>query len=143
MLTDALKNTDKLLRKFVGTLVGLALLGLIAGCAVAPETQAKINQYNATIPSCSDPGDCERKWAEARRWTLQNSDFPLFTESETRIHASSTLSTSAGVGIIVHREVYGDGYEFLVEVECFTVYGCPDTWDRKLDFNQTLNGAGS
>lgn len=128
-----------LMRCFFGS---LALL-MVTACAVSPETQAKIDEYNRTIPACSSNLDCQTKWAAARAWALEHSDFPIYNESETRIRATSTLTTTSGVGVVVNREGSANNYRFLVEVECFTVYGCPDVWDSKLDFNRTLNALGN
>lgn len=118
-----------------------AMLGaLLSACAVSPETQALIDEYNSTIPSCNSQLDCETKWANARVWVMNNSDFPIYTESATRIRATSTLTTSSGVGVVVTREGSANQYRFLVDVECFNAYGCSDVWQTKLDFNSALNG---
>ena len=114
---------------------------LVTACAVSPETQAKIEAYNNSIPICSATADCAAKWQAARRWALENSDFPILTESDDRIMASSTLMSMRGVGVVVTRETAAGGdYQLLVDIECFSAYGCPDAWDLKLDFNQTVAG---
>ena len=118
----------------------VALASLMTACAVSPETQALIDQYESTIPSCTTQIDCETKWANARNWVRENSDFPIYTESATRICATSTLTTSAGVGVVVTREGSGNQYRFLVDVECLNAFGCPNVWQTKLDFNRALNG---
>lgn len=118
----------------------VALASLMTACAVSPETQALIDQYESTIPSCTTQIDCETKWANARNWVRENSDFPIYTESATRIRATSTLTTSAGVGVVVTREGSGNQYRFLVDVECLNAFGCPNVWQTKLDFNRALNG---
>lgn len=130
----------KTMPKLSGLLAIAALSGLMTACAVSPETQALIDEYERTIPSCSSQIDCETKWANARNWVMQNSDFPIYTESATRIRATSTLTTSAGVGVVVTREGSGNQYRFLVDVECLNAFGCPNIWETKLDFNRTLNG---
>jgi len=126
--------------KLSGMLAIAALTGLLTACAVSPETQALIDEYERTIPSCNSQIDCETKWANARTWVMENSDFPIYTESATRIRATSTLTTSAGVGVVVTREGSGNQYRFLVDVECLNAFGCPNIWETKLDFNRALNG---
>lgn len=121
------------------TLAAAMLAGLVSACAVSPETQAKIDEYNASIPSCDTTLECETMWTAARIWAMDNADFPIYTESETRIRATSTLTTTSGIGVVVNREGSPANYRFLVDVECFTAYGCPNVWDAKLDFNRTLN----
>ena len=94
----------------VPELAALALLLVLPGaCAVSPETQAKIDEFNSSIPQCSSELECQTMWATARRWTLEHSDFPIYTESESRIRATSTLTTSAGTGIVVYREAQNGG----------------------------------
>lgn len=117
----------------------LCLLALSA-CGVTPETQARIDEYNRTIPTCSTSIDCQTKWARARTWALENSDYPIYSESETRIRATSTLTTTSGVGVVVTREGSGNQWRFLVDVECFNAGGCPNLWDARLDFNRAVNG---
>jgi len=127
--------------KPVSLLAGAVFASLLTACAVSPETQAMIDEYERTIPSCSSQLDCETKWATARTWALQNSDFPIYTESATRIRASSNQNTASGVGIVITREGNGSNDRFLVDVECFIAYGCSEIWESKLDFNRTLNGS--
>lgn len=114
---------------------------LLSACSVSPETQAKIDQYNRTIPSCDTAMDCQTKWARARTWALENSDYPIYTESETRIRATSTLTTTSGVGVVISREGSDNKWQILVDVQCFSAGGCGDVWDAKLDFNRTVNGS--
>lgn len=125
-----------------GLLLCLSCL-LIPACAVSPEMQAQMDAYEASIPTCSDQISCETKWLTARRWAMQNADFPIFSESEDRIRATSTLASNSGVGVVVHREPANGGYAFLVDVECFSAYNCPDIWALKLEFNEVVAAAGN
>ena len=125
---------------FIKTLLGFALLGLAAACTISPEIQAKMDAYDRSIPRCSGAAECEEKWQVARDWALANSNFPILTESEDRIMASSTLISMRGIGVVVTREASDSGFAILVDVECFSAYGCPDLWDLKLDFNRVVNG---
>ncbi len=128
------------LRHAQNAIAALFIGSLLSACAVSPETQALIDEYERTIPSCNNQLDCETKWAHARAWVLQNSDFPIYTESDTRIRATSTFTTSSGVGIVVIREGSNNQFRFLVDVECFNAFGCPDIWETRVDFNRVLNG---
>ena len=121
------------------TVIG-TLAGLLSACAVSPETQALMDEYESTTPTCSSQRDCDAKWSAARSWAIENADFPIYSESATRIRATSTLTTNSGVGVVVTREGSANQYRFYVEVECFTAYGCPGLWESKVDFNRTLNG---
>jgi hypothetical protein len=121
-------------------LIILALAGLLS-CATSPEVQAKMDTFARTTPTCSSDFDCQAKWTAARAWVVENSDFPIRTPNEQRISASSTLISDAGTGVIVNRVAAdGGGYQIIVDVECFSAYGCPNIWDLKLDFNRAVNG---
>lgn len=82
------------------------------------------------------------KWAAARAWLVENSDYPIQGDSDTRIYASNALNTISGVGVIVDR-VAGDAgaYQIVADMECFSAYNCPDLWDRMVDFNRTVISA--
>jgi hypothetical protein len=127
------------LKRCLGLLVLFGTLTLTA-CGVSPETQAKINEYRRTVPSCSSQAECQTKWARARDWAVQNADYPIYSESETRIRASSTMTTTSGTGIVVTREGSGNQWRFFVDIECFSAGGCGDVWDTRLDFNRVVNG---
>ena len=114
---------------------------LLVSCAVSPETQAKMDEYASTIPSCFSDDECDRKWAAARTWTLENSDFNIRGESDTRINATSNIISQSGIGVVVTKVADGsNGFQIIADLECFSAYSCPEIWDLKIDFNQTLNG---
>ena len=90
--------------KIAVALFGLAAVSVISSCAVSPETQAKMDEFARTIPSCSSSADCAPKWNAAHNWTEENSSFVIQGDSDTRIFASSTLTTQSGLGVVVYRE---------------------------------------
>ena len=121
----------------LATLCGVFLIS----CAANPEIQAKMDEFARTIPSCTTDADCDRKWAAARRWTQQNSDFGIRNESDTRIYASSNRISQSGIGVVVTKVTSGsDRYQIVADLECFSAYSCPELWDMKVDFNRTVNG---
>lgn len=119
---------------------GLTVL-LLSSCAISPAIQAKMDEYNRTIPTCSSESDCQTKWLAARAWVVANSDFAIRAESEQRIMATSNIISMSGLGVVVDRVAANGSYQITVNVECFSAYGCPDIWDTMLDFNRTLNEA--
>ncbi|MBT3530361.1 MAG: hypothetical protein HOF74_01805 [Gammaproteobacteria bacterium] len=126
--------------QIIPALLGLAMATAISSCAVSPETQAKMDEFNRTIPSCSSSADCGAKWDAARSWTEENSSFVIQGDSDTRIFASSTLTTQSGLGVVVYREESTTGFNIVVDIECFSAYGCSNLWDKKVEFNRTING---
>lgn len=128
--------------RFQAMAVSALLAFGLSSCAVSPETQAKMDEFARTIPSCSSDAECSRKWAAARAWLVQNSDYPIQGDSDTRIYASNSLNAISGVGVIVDRVASsGGGYQIVADMECFSAYNCPDLWDRMVDFNRAVNGA--
>jgi len=100
-----------------------------------------MDEYARTIPSCMSDADCDHKWALARTWTLQNSDFNIRSESDTRINANSNVTSQSGIGVIATKVTNGSNkFQIVADLECFSAYSCPELWDLKVDFNQTLNG---
>ena len=123
------------------TISALLAIGL-SSCAVSPETQAKMDEFARTIPSCSSDAECSRKWAAARAWVVENSDYAIQGDSDTRISASNPLNTISGIGVIVDRvPSSGGGFQIVADMQCFSAYNCPDLWDRMVDFNRTVNNA--
>ena len=119
----------------------LAFLMLVS-CAVSPETQAKMDEFERTIPTCASEAECARKWNVARTWTMENSDFAIRSYSDTRINANSNIISQSGIGVIVNKIATGtNSYEIVATLECFSAYSCPELWDLKVDFNRTVNGA--
>jgi hypothetical protein len=113
---------------------------ILCACAVSPATQALRAEYESTIPVCSSNENCQQKWTIARAWVVDNSDFAIRNESETRIMATSNLISQSGLGVTVNRSPAGGGnYQITVSVECFAAYGCPNSWETMLDFNRALN----
>ena len=114
---------------------------LIISCAVSPETQAKMDEYTRTIPSCLGDAECASKWVVARTWTLQNSDFNTRGESDISINASSNIISQSVIGVTVTK-VANDfgGFQLVADLECFSASSFPEIWDLKVDFNKTING---
>lgn len=114
---------------------------LVSSCAISAEIQAKMDEYDRTIPTCSSESDCQTKWLAARAWVVANSDFAIRADSEQRIMATSNIISMSGLGVVVDRVAANGRYQITVAVECFSAYGCPNIWDTKLDFNRTVNEA--
>ena len=53
--------------------------------------------------------------------------------------ATSNIVSQGGLGAVVDLIETENGYQILVDLECFSAYGCPDIWDSKIDFNRTVN----
>lgn len=124
-------------------LVAIALLsGSLGACAVSPETQAKMDEYARTIPTCTGAENCQSKWNIARAWVNTNADFGIRSVTDDRILSTTNNSSDSGIGITVNRVPVGaNQFQIVVDLECIMAYGCPDLWEMKLDFNRTVNAA--
>lgn len=117
--------------------LGLSLT--LGACAASEETQALRAEYTRTIPECSSAENCADKWAAARTWVIRNTDFPIRAESDTRIMATSALTSQSGIGVTVDRTAAANGFQIIVGVECFSAFGCPNVNEMKVDFNRAVN----
>lgn len=121
----------------------LAFLGtILVTCAVSPETQAKMDEYARTIPTCASAAACQSKWNMARAWVEANGDFGIRSATDERIVSTTNISSDSGIGITVTREPTANGqFQIVIDTECLIAYGCPREWDMKIDFNRTVNAA--
>lgn len=124
------------------TLLVLAACSLLIACAVSPATQAKMDEYARTIPSCTGTAECQAKWSMAIAWVEANSDFGIRSASDTRIVSTTNVASDSGIGIVVERiPTTNGGFQIKVDMECLSGYGCPQLWDNMVEFNRTVNTA--
>ena len=115
---------------------------VLTGCGMSAESQAKMDEYNRTIPMCQGIADCQAKWTAARNWVMEHASYGIRVNSETRIETYDADSTRAGTAVQVTRESVGnDRYRILVNIDCYATIGCPPYWETALDFNRTVNAA--
>ncbi len=132
-------SIQNLLKSFF-TLTSIVLL---AGCEISAEKQAIMDEFAATIPTCNSVPECQSKWDMARAWVQANADFGIRISNNERINSTATtFNDESGIGIDVTRVALNDGsFQILVDMECIRAYGCPDLWDKMVDFNQVVNAA--
>ncbi|MEQ8953420.1 MAG: hypothetical protein RL120_04740 [Gammaproteobacteria bacterium] len=120
-------------------LIPVATILLLSGCSSA-DRQARLDEFNRTIPTCRGVGECTAKWNAARAWVVANADFELRSNTDSRIDTLNSDSTRAGTAIQVDRVPVGDGsFQIVVDVECFAAYGCPNELDMAIEFNRAIN----
>ena len=126
--------------RLIGRIAAICSASLMLVACASGEYQARLAQFQRTIPVCASAAECEAKWTAARDWVIANADFSLRTDRESRIDTLNADSTRSGTAIQVDR-VEGESGEFqiIVDVECFAAYGCPSELDLRLDFNRTIN----
>lgn len=122
---------------------GLAFCSvMLAACAVSPETQAKMDEFARTIPTCANVQACQSKWNAARAWVDANNDFGIRSATDERIVSTTNITSDSGIGIIVTREPTANGqFQIVADMECLIAYGCPRLWDMMIDFNRSVNAA--
>lgn len=115
---------------------------LIAGCATgsSPQVNAKRQQFEATIPTCSGEADCSAKWDAAQLWVVKNSGYKIQTATNVLIETYGSVGSSTDLAVRVTKEPLGGGaYKFVVYVYCGNIFGCfPDPWDTALAFNREI-----
>ena len=114
----------------------------LSACGVSEETQALIDEYNRTIPTCEGEVDCAVKWATAREWVLNTPSYRIRTDNEERIDTFRGDMQRAGTALQVVREpLGGDRYRILVEIDCYATRGCLPEWETKIEFNRIIGNS--
>lgn len=119
-----------------------AFAGLAVGCAggTRPNFQA---EWQRTIPTCTEPRECEIKWAAARRWLLNNAGFKLQHVTDDFLETYNPPQHSADIAVRVVKEpLQPEGYRFVVSVWCNNMFGCqPNQWEAAVSFNEYVNSS--
>ncbi|MBA3563092.1 MAG: hypothetical protein H0W33_03605 [Gammaproteobacteria bacterium] len=100
-------------------------------------------EFQRTVPVCITDDECDRKWAFARRWVLDNSGYKIQHYSDDYIETFNIRDIAATrLWVRVTREPaeYDDSYRILVELGCNNPLGCnmelPEARQR---FNDYVN----
>ena len=129
----------------------LALIAVIilSGCVTPQERRnqqaALEREFQKTVPVCIEGIDCDRMWAAARRWVLDNSGFRLqhygsdFMETYNNRNSAET-STWARVTKEPGR---GGQSRILIELGCNNWFSCSlsPLGEAKLRFNRHVQAA--
>jgi len=115
-------------------------ISMLAGCATSPETLAKREALNKTIPVCTAKKDCDAKWEAAQLWVIHHADYKIQTANNVLIQTYSPVGGTPNIGARVTKEPIGGGkYAILVSIWCDNMFGCvPNSLDAALDFNRTV-----
>lgn len=123
-------------------IVALAAAGL-SGCAALqnPAAQAKRDEIQRTIPTCTSERECTAKWEAAQLWVVKNAGYKIQTATTVLIQTFNATRSSVYLAAQITKEPLGGGkYQFIANVWCDNIFGCrPDRMDALLDFNRTLN----
>lgn len=121
----------------------LLVTASLSGCAVQqnPETQAKINEIQRTIPTCTDEKECNVMWEAAQLWVVKNAGYKIQTATTVLIQTFNATGSKVELAAQITKEPQGGGrYQFVAKVGCDNMFGCkPNRLDALLDFNRTLN----
>ena len=120
----------------------LVTVGL-SGCAVQqdPAVQAKLNEIERTIPTCTGEKECNAKWETAQLWVVKNAGYKIQTATSVLIQTFNATGSRPSLAAEITKEPQGGGrYQFHAKVWCDNIFGCsPNRLDALLDFNRTLN----
>lgn len=117
----------------------LITLLFLAGCANSYEQQAKVAQFNATIPQCETENQCRVMWEMAQIWVNNNSGYKIQMFTDSVIETFNSNNTD--LAVTVNKIPIGSGrYEFRVKTWCGNFLGCfPNSWDAAIDFNRSVS----
>jgi len=112
----------------------------LAGCATAHDP-AKEAEGNRTVPTCSEPKECEVKWATARQWVLENAGWKLQTITPDYMETFNPMDGSTELAVRVQKVAQADGtYKIMVRVWCGNMFGCRvKPWDAVIHFNRAVS----
>lgn len=126
-------------------LIAITLSLVLAACASSPERQAKMEEINRTIPTCSGEKDCKAKWEMAQVWIVKNAGYKLQTATDVLLQTYSPTGSSTSIGVRALKEPVGAGrYNIMVSVWCDNIFGCfPDAHAAAIDFNRTVGAVSA
>lgn len=132
-------------KKIIGLGVFTVAIVALSGCAVTPkkEQQAKMAQFQRTIPTCSNEKDCKAKWDAAQLWIVHNAGYKLQTVTDVLLETYNPGEYDTDLAVRVTKEPQGDGvYKIIVKAWCNNIFGCtPNALDAELDFNAKVGAA--
>jgi hypothetical protein len=116
-------------------LVSSILLNACAGGAQPDQTPI------AATPTCSNPAECDAKWAAARSFVLSHSGYKFQTYTNDFMDTFNPSDGAVQLGAQVNREPQPDGTTRIVaKFWCDNIFGCSPPVRQTLDqFNQALN----
>ena len=124
-------------------LTPLFVIAGLSGCAVQqnPAVQAKIDEIQRTMPTCSSEKECNAKWETAQLWVVKNAGYKIQTATSVLIQTFNATGSRVELAAQITKEPQGGGrYQFVAKVWCDNIFGCrPNRLDALLDFNRTLN----
>ena len=132
-------NMQKILLIFL-----LSVAAFAAGCATQqydPATQAKLNEIQRTIPTCSGDKECNAKWETAQLWVVKNAGYKIQNATNVLIQTYNATGSRVDIAAQITKEPLGGGrYQFIANIWCDNIFGCrPNRLDALMDFNRTLN----
>jgi hypothetical protein len=118
----------------------------LAGCAVTPSAEdlAKAQRFTDTMPSCIGAEQCERMWAAARRWVLDNASFKIQTYSADYMETfnnQDVAETDTWARVTKEPGASPTEFSILIEIGCNNPLGCSlsPLADARQRFNDYVN----
>ena len=118
-----------------------ALIPALVGCGVSAEQQARMDQFQRTIPICNTDDQCNLMWQTAQAWVANNAAYQIQIATDTVIQTFNPTGSTTAIGARVVKEPLGSGsYRIVVSIYCDNLFGCmPDAWTAAQAFNNTVN----
>ncbi|MDD0974836.1 hypothetical protein [Pseudomonas fontis] len=126
----------------VAVLMGFAFL---AGCANTQEVDAWRSEAQRTTPVCTSENQCQVMWSAARSWVLSHAGTKIQNYGTDYFDTYNPIPNSPSLAAQVSKDALGSGkHKISAKLWCDNMFGCqPNAWQALLDFNRTVNQAGS
>lgn len=119
----------------------------LVGCANLPPSQNEVERLSAqarvrdSMPTCSNPTECQAKWEAAQIWITRNSAFKIQIATTAVIETYRSVGGSMDMDYRVTKEPQGDGkYIFNLQTHCDNFIACnKDPLATIQDFNNYIN----
>ena len=118
----------------------LALALLLSGCAAPHHVRPDILEKAKEPLACTSKMQCDHYWQRAKAWLMENSRYPIRTETESVIATAKPTEVSPYLVYKITRmnKANGSG-EIKISADCGSDLGCiPDKWEAIYDIRAFL-----
>jgi uncharacterized protein YceK len=129
------------MRVFALVAVAVALSGCGTMENVRANQAAHMQQFNATIPVCTNDQECKLAWATARNWVITTCGMKIQNISDGYIETYGSSTTALACRVMGEPRPNG-AWALVMRTTCGNMFGCsPDAQEAALQFNRHVQAA--
>jgi hypothetical protein len=130
----------------IKVLAVVAAAVMLSGCATFNENMANArneqaqvkSRFAATRPACQNEQQCEKMWAAARNWVINNCGMKIQNITDGYIETYGSTGTQLACRVTKDPMANGN-WQLTVTTGCNNMFGCiPDAWQAALNFNEVV-----